>query len=237
MAISATHFELLKQLKARDVLPQGGSILEIGQANVYGDFDPQEIFDLLPDLERDYWSGFAMAVLIYRGLFDTTDIVSVDAGGPTAIKHDLNEPFSLSRKFTTVINHGTAEHIFNIAQVFRSMHDHCEVGGLMIHESPFTGWVDHGFYTLQPTLFWDLAQANGYEVAMVAGEHLASRQIIHFVSREDILEMRRGDRLPDNLMLFVVLRKVTDCPFVVPMQGIYTDRVSQQAVEAWRDLR
>ena len=240
MAISATHFSLLKTLKSRGELPHGGSILEIGEANVYGDFDAQEIDDCVPGttiVPARTLSEYEQARRIYLALFGTTDVVAIDAHGPSSLKHDLNEPINLGRKFTTVINHGTAEHVFDIAQVFRTMHNHCDTGGLMIHEAPFTGWVDHGFYSLQPTLFWDLAAANLYDVVLFAGEHLASRQIIPFSSREDLLEMRRGDRLPDNLMLFVAMRKNHDADLVVPMQGVYAGRVSSQAEQAWRELR
>jgi hypothetical protein len=38
MAISATHYQLLRRLQP--MLPQGGSLLEIGEANWYGDIAP-----------------------------------------------------------------------------------------------------------------------------------------------------------------------------------------------------
>jgi hypothetical protein len=166
-------------------------------------------------------------------------VAAID-GDPAAYRaerHDLNTHTQFDQGFNLSINHGTAEHIFNIANVFRAMHDATVEGGLMIHESPFTGWVDHGFYCLQPTLFWDVSAANGYEMVMVAIEHLASKSIIHIESREHILNLRRCDQLPDNAMLFVVMRKGKCEPFKVPMQGVYAGQVSQETMQAWRELR
>jgi hypothetical protein len=235
MAISYTHFQLLKHLHAQGELPQGGSILEIGEANVYGDFDIASEVGMWPLTGRIDDYGYAK--IIYAKLFSTQDVASIDAGGPTAHKFDLNQPCTLNRQFTTVINHGTAEHIFNIAQVFRTMHDHCAVGGLMIHECPFTGWLDHGFYCLQPTLFWDVAHDNGYKMVLMATEHLQSRTYKIYENREQLLEERRRGALADNLMLFVVMRKTKDEQFYVPMQGVYAGTAGDVATQAWKDLR
>lgn len=243
MAITRTHYELLKLLKERGELPQGGDILEVGEANVYGDWDAMPLcrevcettrigpYDPTPD-------QFIQAKCVYRALFGLCDIVSIDADpSREALKLDLNNTQALDRQFQVVINHGTAEHIFDIGNVFRTMHDATEVGGLMIHEAPFTGWLDHGFYCLQPTLFWDVARVNNYRVVLFATEHLQSQSYELWQTREHILEARRRGQLADGLMLFVALRKTVDAPFVVPIQGVYSGQVSEAATQAWGELR
>jgi SAM-dependent methyltransferase len=247
MAISETHYKLLRELKSRGVLPQGGSILEIGQANWYGDMDPEALATDAKHLFREgeslpVWplDAFAAARLVYAIAFSAVSITAIDGdpAAPDSFKYDLNQPVTLPHQFDTAINHGTAEHIFNIAQVFATVHQWTKPGGLMIHESPFTGWVDHGFYCLQPTLFWDVAAANGYSFELVAIEHLASKSVIHVESREQILELARRDQLPNNAMLFVVMRKgAEESPFRVPMQGVYAGGMSDTTQQAWRDLR
>jgi hypothetical protein len=243
MAISAAHFDILKTLDARDITSRGVRLLEIGEANYYGDFPATDVSCKFTQAS----DSFDVAKEIYRRIFEPTEMVAIDADHtrPAALKEDLNYPLRrmlalrgvLENAFDVVYNHGTAEHVFNIAQVFRTMHDACAVNGLMIHESPFTGWVDHGFYCLQPTLFWDVATANGYKMEFVAVEHLASRSWFEVTSREQILEMRRTDRLPDNAMLYVVMRKLATGDFKIPMQGVYGGTVSKQAQSAWRQLR
>jgi hypothetical protein len=68
----------------------------------------------------------------------------------------------LDRQFHVVINSGTAEHVFNACQFFKTVHERTFPGGLMIHAFPFVGWLDHGFYNFNPTLIADLAAANQY---------------------------------------------------------------------------
>lgn len=117
------------------------------------------------------------------------------------------------------------------------MHDACRVGGLMIHESPFTGWVDHGFYNLQPTLFLDVAAANRYQVELVMIGQIEPLRLIEVVSREQIFELAGSRQLPSNALLFVALRKQVAAPFRIPMQGIYAGTVSAETQEAWMALR
>src|SRR5207253_2432277 len=95
--------------------------------------------------------SFDLVKIFYEIYFDPTETQAIDFDGTSqAHRLDLNRPIVLNRRFEVVINHGTSEHIFNIAQVFETMHDLTVPGGLMIHESPFTGWIDHGFYNLHP---------------------------------------------------------------------------------------
>lgn len=251
MAISATHFALLCRLQP--LLPRGGSLLEIGEANWYGDIPPAaslaELWKELPEDHKatigqqvnEYLYGedanaFTACKALYAILFAPKRIVSVDMNGtPAAWRSDLNAPLPPMGEFDVVINHGTAEHVFDVAQVFRSMHDACKPGALMIHESPFTGWRDHGFYCLQPTLFYDLAAANGYDVVSVHVEEIKEQKIIAVESREHMTELLPN--VPDNAMLFVVYRKVADEPFRVPLQGYYDQKLSEAGKVAWESLR
>lgn len=264
MAIAIPHYNALKELHRCGKLPQGGTILEIGEANYYGDLPLGELLaDLgdVPDearrdqLRRQFfqavkieenqayplteWAAFDLVKIIYGVFFNPLAVASIDKQGtPHALKFDLNEPLPIPIDgFQTIFNHGTAEHIFNIAQVFRTMHERCAVGGLMIHESPFTGWIDHGFYTLQPTLYLDVAEVNHYEVEYVAVTEIKSQLLRAFSSREELLTWAAEDAIPNNAMLFVALRKTREAAFEIPMQGYYAERLGKAAKNAWHALR
>ena len=99
--------------------------------------------------------------------------------------------------------------------------------------APWTGWVDHGFYSLHPTLFYDLAHANNYQIEMVAAFGIYNNRRFRFYGREDIGRANAKGDLIGNLNLFVVLRKVFDVPFRIPTQGVYTDFVSEEVKQAW----
>lgn len=252
MAISAPHYHCLKELHRRGELPQGGALLEIGEANWYGDVpqsvlaadalrlgdcadpDPGSLARLIEKSDDFFW----LVKAIYCLYFQTTQVVSIDLSGtPDALKLDLNQQIDLERQFSTVYNHGTLEHLFNPCEALRTMHNHCRVGGLMIHESPFTGWIDHGFYTIQPTLYFDLAAANGYQMVFMAVTHIEHGSAVEIHSREQLLKMAAAGGVPNNSMLYVAMRKVKDEPFKIPMQGFYAETLSAEAHEAWRELR
>lgn len=249
MAITSTHYRLLRDLKP--ILPHGGKLLEIGEANWYGDFEPdfvEEYTSTIMDLPSGADSAvgmllisrmlsgdlFAIAKAFYAHLFAPSFTHAVDMNGTAAaFKQDLNRPLRLAHSYDVVINHGTAEHVFNIAQVFKSMHDACKVGGLLIHDAPFTGWIDHGFYCLQPTLFYDLAAVNGYDVVKVAVHDFNSGGIWPLESRDDLCKLS----VPPNASLFVVLRKTKADDFKLPMQGYYDGTLSDEGRQAWETRR
>ncbi len=257
MALSATHHFILRDFSRKGLLPRHGALLEIGEANWYGNVDPhilatdiqefvcdpprrdalmQRLDQLLADKPPTYL--FDLVKIFYEIYFEPSEMQAVDFEG-TAHAHpfDLNLPLALSRRFEVVINHGTAEHIFNIGQVFKTIHDFTIPGGVMIHESPFTGWIDHGFYSLQPTLFFDLAASNHYSLAVFI-EDLAAKTVTQLQSRDQLYELARSKQLPDNAMLLTIFKKdPDDRPFEIPIQGYYRQALSERGIAAWTELR
>jgi SAM-dependent methyltransferase len=77
---------------------------------------------------------------------------------------DCNQPFRLPERFNVVTNFGTAEHVFNIAAMLHSIHDVLLPGGVALHVLPAFGDIDHGFFNIHPTLYFDLAAANDYAI-------------------------------------------------------------------------
>lgn len=253
MAISEIHYKLLKSLA--NELPQGGTLLEIGEANFYGDMNPAQVEADILEKQPGEWQDellaeyrectnapqldlFRFAKLMYDVVFAPASVMSVDMSGTEkALKHDLNYTLRLPHKCDVSMNHGTAEHVFNAPQVFKSMHDWTNVGGVMIHESPFTGWVDHGFWSMQPTLFYDLAAANSYEILLVAIQHLKSASALLIQSRSDVHILDRRDQLPGDTMLYVAYRKVREGEFALPIQGVYAAGASEELKRDWQERR
>jgi hypothetical protein len=246
MAITACHVRLYKELHAAGLLPQGGPILEIGEANWYGDVDPREVFG--NDCTGFQCKGdmsFTIAKQFYKAMFGVDETTAIDMHGTEkALRLDLNRYHNFNNdlvaepSFNVVINNGTAEHIFNIANVFEQMHDLCQVGGLMFHDVPFTGWVDHGFYNLNPTLFMDVAAANNYTILRMALGTIGETKSFKWIDRrEDIYGPAERGELPNNALLLVVFSKTTDAPFRIPMQGYYDAKLSAKCREAWHTLR
>ncbi len=205
MAIDQACVQLWRTIKGQ--LPVSPAVLEIGRANWFGDVDPATVPELLiynlpgglADLMKSGQGLYRLARLYYDQLFHPTCIDSVDNGAPGAMCWDLNQPLPLTRSYDIVINTGTAEHVFDQAQVFRSIHDATVVGGIMVHAFPVEGCPDHGFYNYQPNLLDAMARVNGYA------------------------ELTRLDReSKGDKVLHLAWRKTSGKPFAVPQQGVIT---------------
>jgi hypothetical protein len=79
--------------------------------------------------------------------------------------HDFNEPLpeSLCRKYETVVDMGTLEHIYNVPQAFRNCSLLCKRGGQILHVLPANNFCGHGLWQFSPELFFSLyCRRNGY---------------------------------------------------------------------------
>lgn len=66
--------------------------------------------------------------------------------------------------YDLVLDVGTSEHIMNIWQALVNMAGSVKKDGYIIHENPHSGWGNHGFYSIHPTLFHDFYSANGFSI-------------------------------------------------------------------------
>lgn len=244
MALSYIDHIIFKNLKAAGLLPTHASILEFGEASWYGDVSTEVLSDAIEDLVEDkqqredlhqrmveilcgdsQYKAWDLAKIFYKVFLDYSKIMAIDLHGtPAAHKLDLNQPLSLTEQFDVIMNSGTAEHVFNICQFFKTSHEFTKPGGLMFHTVPFRGLLEHGFYSINPTFFWDLAAANGYSVLLLAYAQLASQQFTALKSRRDILDMARRGALGADALLYAVMKKSqTESVFRIPIQGGYAE--------------
>lgn len=201
MALTQGDLAMWHALRELGVIPAKPRVLEIGQANWYGDAPTP------PDCAGG--DNFDVARRWYKQMLDFSAIVAIDYHGKDALPFDLNEPLPLpaDEVFDVVINTGTAEHVFDQRQLFRTIHERTARGGLIIHAVPWKGWIDHGFYCYQPTFFIDLARANRYELLYDLTWTCGTQ--------------RKDEEVQENVMLYVALRQTRVEPFRVPQQGRY----------------
>ena len=127
--------------------------------------------------------------------------ISVDANGNGDVMADLNRkvPHLIAMgPFDVLTDFGTGEHIFNQAQVWKTVHDLTRTGGHIVFDRPSQGYEVHCFYLTNETLFRDLAAANGYKVL----------RLEHAVTKRG--QLIRG-----------VFQKVHEAKFEMPQQGRY----------------
>lgn len=154
---------LMKEGKIR---PFHGSLLQLGRQEIvlrlsdlrlladfvgFQLFEPSgcEILDLNEKITDDYFFksiGFSDVLSVEYGVSESADYVL-----------DLNNEVEeyLFNKFDLIYDGGTCEHIFNIPVCFSNICKMLKTGGRIIHEAGSSGTIDHGFYSMQPTLFYD----------------------------------------------------------------------------------
>ena len=128
--------------------------------------------------------------------------VSIDGNGKGTRTHDLNLPLSLE-PFDLVTDFGTGEHIFDQAQVWRTLHGLAKPGGFIAFDRPSQGYPGHCYYRTDACVFDDVALANGYTVLRLGPFQTTRGQLIRGVFQKPFLE----------------------APFRIPQQGRYRKRL------------
>lgn len=110
---------------------------------------------------------------------------SIDANGRGSITYDLNRKWhGKGGEFDLVTDFGTTEHIFNQAEVWRTIHTMTKVGGFIAFDKPTQGYDDHGFFNVHETMLRDLAAANAWAVVNLERGKTTRGQLIRGVFRK-----------------------------------------------------
>lgn len=119
-------------------------------------FDPNFIY------KNDEEKYCEKMLLNYFGASEINSYDYSDFEGATDIL-DLNLPFKGNKKYDTIIDVGTLEHIFNIPQALENLSNMCNINGQIILVLPANSTCGHGFYQFSPELFFTLfSPENGF---------------------------------------------------------------------------
>jgi len=94
-----------------------------------------------------------------------------------------------------------------------------------------------GFSTLQPTFYFDLARANGYEILSFICGKLKPFEYVQVRNHDEIPQLIKLGKIPAGSHINVVFRKTTDSEFAVPMQAYYAGALSKESQRLWHELR
>lgn len=99
--------------------------------------------------------------------FDAIEVSDVSTDMKAGVVHDLNsaevDPVHRGR-FDVIFDGGTMEHVFHAPNVFAAIHGFLAESGRIIHNTPASNSIDHGFYSFSPCLYHEYYTANGYEI-------------------------------------------------------------------------
>ena len=187
------------------------------------------------------WKGTSPpnGVLSDRELFQRLgfdDLLALDANAyeEPDVVHDLNRADiapALAGQFDLVFDGGTLEHVFDVANALRIICRFTKPGGRVVHVSPLSNCVDHGFYCFSPTLFVDFYSANNWIIRRLAVARFDRDPVS---DAWEIQEYRPGKFAqlgalpPGTYFLLTCVESKSDSTFaVIPQQSHYS--------QVWKD--
>ena len=174
MGILRAHVHILA--RERTAHPVRGQVLTLGQQALYADLQTVENvlrshacphlslppgFDTSSKFKDDNINAGTLLRLLGAEGVHVMDVSSFEGAD---ILHDLNVPVGpqYESKFDVVFDSGTLEHIFDLPTALTSISRMVPVGGQVILMNPCSNAVDHGFYSISPTLYFDFFRINGF---------------------------------------------------------------------------
>src|SRR3989344_2419142 len=164
--------------------PVLGNVLTLGQQSVHTNLD--EVISMfknqglsLKDLPVGFdtknkitdWKGTkydnytnCQTVLTLLGS-EKVNVTDVSEYENADIIMDLNMPIDKKyyNSFDVILDIGTLEHIFDISKALENITLMCKPGGTIILGTWTSNAINHGFYQICPTLFYDYFSSNGFE--------------------------------------------------------------------------
>jgi SAM-dependent methyltransferase len=141
---------------------------------------------------------------------------------------DLGAPNSvdpLKESFDLVIDNGTIEHIFNIPQAMSNIASLVRLGGVVVHSNPFL-MPNHGFWSINPTMYFDFYESNGFklETVLIVSNYNDKRISL---SREQFYKRFRFGKI-EECCIWTVAKRLSrvENQFVFPTQTKYRQMLS-----------
>lgn len=163
---------IIKIIQILDALNQRGSLCMLGVQYIHIDWDDflakAKKFNINydEDMLSKIYGRYPIDSYCFFEMLGFSEVHALDASDYEGadIIHDLNKECNekYRNQFDVILDGGTLEHVFDIANAMRSLHCMLKKGGIIINLSPLAGYIDHGFYSISPTFFLDWYGANGY---------------------------------------------------------------------------
>ncbi len=219
MSINTHSFRMLK-----DFLPFK-RVLSLGYLDIISPLEElQELFDIdlsNPVFNEDSqkWHGLSFTPpdsrwFLERLGVEKLDVLDITKWRGDEIVGDLNQPMTLE-PYDLVIDHGTIEHCMNIGQALLNISSFVKKNGIVFHGPPMS-MLNHGFYNISPTLFYDFYVRNGWKMEALCG-----------ITKTGWFEVPRTDRFlcPQEASVCCIARRLEDTPMEWQMQTKYVKKL------------
>jgi len=182
MGLLRGHLKILA-LEQKNVPCFSGDVLTLGRQAVYATFkevqsiyrgvglpicplpEREDIRNKIPVWKSTRYDRYTNAEVVLK-MLGAKNVYACDINNyenPDFI-FDLNikVPVEFYNRFDVVFDCGTLEHVFDIGEGLRNICRMLKVGGTVVLINPASGAIDHGFYQISPTLFYDFFTENGF---------------------------------------------------------------------------
>ena len=163
--------------------------------------------------------------------FEVVETVDFPDTRPATHQVDLNSPGLaqvVNGPYDLVYDGGTLAHLFHVPNALLNLHEVTAVGGYVWHDLPANGYVDHGFYSFSPTLFFDYYAINDYLLTEM--RMLDERTELHDggvrrfpYPEQGLAKVKEVARMPLS-MSCIAQRTSSSTADRMPMQTFYTMR-------------
>ena len=217
---------------AKSIIEIGSQEIQMHKEDLKQLFDnaglKSDLIDKYPNMNNWPLRPFCSAKYFYESL-GINEYQSIDINGDHgAIAHDLNKPFddkSKFNKFDIVTDQGSCEHVFNIAECYRTMHNLAKPGGYIIIAQAV--WKGNGYFKFDDSFFEGIAAANNYKViynSYIVTPKTKTKSIngsdneFHIPRHRELFDILDFSKL-DFLNIYGVLQKTKEDDFKFPYQG------------------
>ena len=248
MGLGTGAVKLMLELNERGLLKDVSSVVEIGSQELHltqAEFEKLVEVAGISNYQSEqfanlkYWpakSPRCPAKNFYE-LLGASKYNCVDLNGQLgSIAHDMNLPFddtSYYAKYDLVSDHGCNEHIFNVAEAYRTMHRLCKSGGILVNIQNV--WRGNGYYCFDASFFEGIAAANNYRLLysayMVTPLPLISDAPgavaqFHIPVSEALLDVINWSKTA-AIGICYVFQKQSDAEFRIAYQGDFLSRIQK----------
>lgn len=234
MGIGLSTAQLLLELKYLNKFKNFKNVVEIGSQEIH--IKKEDLADLYEQIGLDKklldshlninnWPNHPResAKSFYKDI-GINDYTSIDLNGElNSIPLDLNNELtdkSLFNKFDLVTDFGSAEHVFNISECYKTIHKMAKVNGIIIIcQTVFKG---NGYFYFDRSFLEGIAAANkykilysGYNIRTGTKTKAGSVKQFRIPLIEDMIKILKDY---DSLGIDMVLQKTEDSEFKFPYQ-------------------
>lgn len=219
MGIEIHAFNFIKLQASRHPL---GNVLTIGRQSL--SIDPAFVeLDFARSIEQ---TGYCEPLLFALNAASVASLDFSDYEDATFVA-DLNCPLDIGKRFDTIIDSGSLEHVFDVASAFRNTINLCEIGGRIFHFLPVNNLNGHGFWQFSSDLLFSIySEQNGF----------AETEVYYASSLDPSCWYRMPNAEPgvrievvslEPIILLSVTRKVRDVESITVMQPFYAPAWSE----------